>query len=146
MKRVLHSPKDRDEIYQRFIAYVEEWKVRLLLREWTIDTYLRTSGDDKAGPITTCRPEYHEISIVLRLPDSRETCWTDTELETDAVHELMHALLSTWDAMWQRSHKKLVPQQVLDMLLLVEEQSCTRLAEGFMRTKYPRRKAHKLTD
>lgn len=145
MKRVIHAPKDRDEIYRRFTAYLEEWKIRLVLHEWSIDLYLETEGGT-SGPITTCFPKYHEANIILRLPDGVQACWTDEEMEESAVHELMHVLVSTWDVVWQKTHKKPPPPQVLNMLLISEEQLCTRLAVGFLRTKYPRRKAHKLTD
>ncbi|KKK47756.1 hypothetical protein LCGC14_3152000, partial [marine sediment metagenome] len=136
-----HSPEDRDEIYRRFITYVEEWRIRLVLREWAIDFHLRTEGT-MSGATTICSPKYHEVDILLRLPDDVETCWADEELEESAVHELMHVLMSTWDVVWQKTHKKPLRSQMLNMLLISEEQLCTRLALGFMRTKYPRRKAH----
>jgi len=141
MKRVLHYPRDREEIYHRFIAYVEEWKIRLILREWVIDVHMDTEGD-KLGATAHCRPKYHAADIVVHFPEESEARWTDEEIEDEAIHELIHVLVSTWDAMWQRTHKKPPPTQVTNMLLIIEEQLCTRLAEGFMRTKYPRRKAH----
>ena len=140
MKRVLHSPKDRDEIYKRFRAYVEEWRIRLVLREWSIVLHLETEGDI-SGPTTICSPKYHEAHIALRLPDV-EACWEDEEMEEAAIHELMHILVSTWDLVWQKTHKKPLKGPMMNMLLISEEQLCTRLALGFLRAKYPRRKAH----
>ena len=145
MKRVLYSPEDRDEIYQRFCAYVEEWRIRLILREWEITIHLETEGGVAAAS-TVCQPKYHQSEIVLQLPDGVKARWPDTQIEEDAIHELMHVLVSTWDAVWQRTHKKFPSSQIMNMLLISEEQLCTRLAVGFMRTKYPHRKAHKLTD
>ena len=140
MKRVLHSPEDREEIFDRFFAYIEEWKARLVLHEWDIDVHLETEGES-ARASSHCRPKYHGAEIQLCLPDNLETCWTDREIEDSAIHELMHILVSTWDAVWQRTHRKPLPDQVLNMLLISEEQLCSRLALGFMRTKYPRRKS-----
>ena len=145
MKRVLHTPKDRDEIYQRFRAYVEEWRIRLVLREWSINLHLGLEGDSSGGT-TICYPKYNEADIMLRLPEGLEACWTDEETEEAAIHELMHVLVSTWDVIWQKTHKKPLGAPMMNMLLISEEQLCTRLALGFMRTKYPHRKAHKLTD
>jgi hypothetical protein len=145
MKRVLHSPKDRDEIYRRFLAYVEEWRVRLILREWAITVYREAEGE-KSGATANCSPKYHEVTITFTLPPDRESCWTDEEIENEAIHELMHVLVSSWDELWQRTHKKPLPTQMLNMLILLEEQLCDRLTTGFLRTKYLRRKALKLTD
>ena len=140
MKRVLYAPKDRDEIFDRFFAYIEEWKARLVLREWDINVHLETEGDI-ARASSHCRPKYQDAEIRLCLPDNLETLWPDEEIEDSAVHELMHVLVSTWDAVWQRTHRKPLPAQILNMLLVSEEQVCTRLALGFMRTKYPRWKS-----
>ncbi|KKK57504.1 hypothetical protein LCGC14_3053810, partial [marine sediment metagenome] len=98
MKRVLHSPEDRDEIFERFFAYLEEWKIRLVLREWDITLHLEKEAfADKdgggSGASTQARPKYHEATITLHLPD--DTTWTDDEIEDTAIHELMHVLVST---------------------------------------------------
>ncbi len=148
MKRTLHSPEDRDEIYQRFLAYVEEWKNRLVLREWDIILHFETKGlatkaGLRAGGMTECWPQYHRAFISLHITDGSE--WEDSELEDTAVHELMHVIVSTWRVGWQKTHATLSARRG-DVLQIFEEQLCTRLALGFMRTKYPRRKAHKLTD
>lgn len=144
MKRVLHSPKDRDEIFERFFAYLEEWKIRLVLREWDIILHRESEGLEsrhglKGGGQTETWPEYHRAFISLHVPDDSE--WEDCELEDTAVHELMHILVSSWRVGWQMTHKRLLPQ-TQEVLQVFEEQMCTRLALGFMRTKYPRRKAH----
>jgi hypothetical protein len=144
MKRVLHSPEDRDEIFERFFAYLEEWKVRLVLREWDIILHRELEGLDtqwglKAGGQTECWPQYHRAFISLYVPDDSE--WEDRELEDTAVHELMHVLVSPWRVAWQATHRGSSPQRD-GVLKVFEEQLCTRLALGFMRTKYPRRKAH----
>ena len=141
MKRVLHSPEDREEIYERFKAYTEEWRIRLVLREWQIDLHLEPEAD-YAGASSVCRPKYHTASVMLCLPDKPEASWPDEQIEEDAVHELMHVLVSTWDMVWQKTHKKPLGTPMLNMLLIPEEQMCTRLACGFIRAKYPRRKAH----
>lgn len=148
MKRVLHSPEDREEIYERFIEYICEWKDRLVLREWSIGTHLEL-GDFKqdgarSGAFTETHPKYHEATVTLHLPNGTE--WVDEEIEDTVIHELMHVLVATWRAVWERTHRKPMPFQMSNMLLISEEQLCTRLALGFIRTKYPRRKAHKLTD
>jgi hypothetical protein len=144
MKRVLHTPDDREEIYQRFMAYLDEWKVRLVLREWSITLHLDTKDfkqeGAKSGAFTEATPKYHDALISLHLPDGVE--WSDEEIEDTAIHELMHVLVSTWFAVWSRTHRKPLLPQMYNMLLVLEEQLCTRLALGFMRTKYPRRKAH----
>lgn len=144
MKRVLHSPEDRDEIFERFFAYLEEWKIRLVLREWDLILHRSHEGTESrygllAGGRTECWPEYHRAFISLHVPDDSE--WEDSELEDTAVHELMHVLVSPWRTGYQRAHKGL-SRQTKEVLQLLEEQLCTRLALGFMRTKYPRRKAH----
>ena len=144
MKRVLHSPEDREEIFERFTAYVEEWRIRLVLREWAISTHLEKKDfkqdEGKSGAFAASQPKYHEATITLHLPD--DSTWADEEIEDTAIHELMHVSVSTWFAVWSRTHKKPLPPQMMNMLLISEEQLCTRLALGFMRTKYPRRKAH----
>ncbi|KKL74673.1 hypothetical protein LCGC14_2062520 [marine sediment metagenome] len=145
MKRVLHSPKDRDEIYQRFLAYVEEWRKRLILREWEVNIHLKTEGET-TGATARCVPKYHLVVINFTLPDDVESCWSDEEIEDTAIHELIHVLIASWDDLWQRTHKKPLPFRMLNMLTLLEEQLCDRLTTGFLRTKYPRRKALKLTD
>ncbi len=145
MKRVLHTPEDRDEIYERFATYLEEWKIRLVLREWSIVLHLEGESFSKkdgggSGASTQTYPKYCEAKITLRLPD--DATWTDDEVEDTVIHELMHILVSTWFAVWERTHAKPLSPQMYNMLLISEEQLCTRLALGFMRTKYPRRKAH----
>ena len=113
--------------------------MHLVLREWDIDVHLETKGDSSRA-YSYCRPKYHVAEITLCLPEDIETVWADREIEDSAIHELMHVLVSTWDVVWQRTHRKPLPSQMLNMLLISEEQLCTRLALGFMRTKYPRRK------
>ena len=144
MKRVLHTPEDREEIFELFTAYVEEWKIRLVLHEWGIYFQLESTdfplGGSLAGVVTDSYPKYHEATMTLHLPDG--TAWAQEEIEDTAVHELMHISVSTWRATWERTHRRRMPFQMLNMLLIPEEQFCTRLALGFMRTKYPRRKAH----
>ncbi len=143
MKSAFHTPKDRKEIYHRFISYVEEWRVRLAIREWEIT--IRLEEDDfkqdscSSGAFTEARPKYHEALITLHLPDGAE--WTNAELEETAIHELMHVLVSTWFAVWERTHEEPISPSIHNMLLITEEQLCSRLALGFKRTRYPRRKA-----
>ena len=145
MKRVLSAPEDRQEIFDRFFAYIEEWKIRLVLREWDIILHLEGSAfkakdGGGSGASTETHPKYNDATLTLRLPDG--TTWTDSEIEDTAIHELMHVLVSTWFAVWERTHRKPLSPQIYNMLLVSEEQLCTRLALGFMRAKYPRRKAH----
>jgi len=144
MKRVLHAPEDREEIFSRFFNYLEEWKIRLVLREWDLLLHLEPEGMEtcsgkRGGGRTETWPEYHRAFISIHIPDGSE--WEDAELEDTVVHELMHVFVSTWRVGWQMTHRKL-SQERTDVLKVFEEQLCTRLATGFMRTKYPRRKAH----
>ncbi len=142
MKRVLHTPKDRDEIYRRFITYVEEWRVRLVLREWSIVMHLETTDfkqdGRKSGAFTEALPKYYEATITLHLPGGEE--WANNTIEDMAIHELMHISVSSWCAGWEGTHLKPLPTRIANTLIFMEEQLCTRLALGFMRTKYPRRK------
>lgn len=122
--------------------------MRLVLREWGIsflldlDDFPQDQG--KSGVITEAQPKYHEATMTVYIPD--DATWPDEELEDIAIHELMHISVSTWRAVWERTHRRPMPPQQYNMLLISEEQVCTRLTLGFMRTKYPRRKTHKLTD
>ena len=144
MKRTLCAPRDREEIFERFFVYLEEWKVRLVLREWDLILHreaesLETQWGLKGGCSTECWPQYHRAFISLYVPDDSE--WEDGELEDTVVHELMHVLVSPLRTGYQRAHKGL-SSQTKEVLQILEEQLCTRLANGFMRAKYPRRKAH----
>ena len=70
------------------------------------------------------------------MPDDPEV--ETEELEEIAVHELMHILLSPWNEGWQAAMGKRLKEEMKDVLLIMEEQACTRLACGYMRTKYPK--------
>ncbi len=135
---------DVDDIQDHFVAFLSEWKTRLpALRSWVLNIHVTTDKMPKhaaygaqTGAYTEAWSKYENATINLHLPDKVHV--EVEELEEIAVHELMHILLSPWNESWQMAMGKRLTEEMKDVLLITEEQACTRLACGYMRTKYPK--------
>ena len=133
-----------DAIQARFVAFLSDWKTRIpALRSWALNVHVTTDPlpkqaayEAKTGAYTEAWSKYEDATINLHLPDDPNI--TDEELEEIAIHELMHILLSSWNEAFKTACGKKLTEEMEDVLLILEEQACTRLACGYMRTKYPR--------
>lgn len=133
------TPEQADIIFGLFVEYVSEWKTRIpVLRCWSFNFHqLRekmTNGhSSETGAHVEYFPKYEDATVTVYLPDGVE--WNEMDIEETSVHELMHCLLSTLLEACI-TYMEVTPQ-VEEILSLLEEQTCTRLACGFMKTKYP---------
>ena len=136
--------KGVNEIQDNFVIHLSEWKDRIpALRSWVLNIHVTTDSlpkhaayEAKTGAYTEAWSKYENATINLHLPDDPEV--ETEELEEIAVHELMHILLSPWNEGWQAAMGKRLKEEMKDVLLIMEEQACTRLACGYMRTKHPK--------
>lgn len=132
-----------DDVQDRFAAFISDWKVRLpALRSWSFNLHVTTDPmpetaayKARSGAYTEAWSKYEDATINLHLPD--EISMTNEEIEELAVHELMHVLISPWNEAFKTAMGKALTEPMEDVILILEEQVCTRLACGFMRTKYP---------
>ncbi|KKM81490.1 hypothetical protein LCGC14_1329350 [marine sediment metagenome] len=134
-----------DEIQDRFVEFLSEWKTRIpALRSWALNVHITTDPMPKhmayaakTGAYTEAWSKYEDATINLHLPPE-DLSVTKEELEEIAIHELMHILTSPWNEGWQAAMGDKLTEETTDILLIMEEQVCTRLACAFMRTKYPK--------
>lgn len=133
-----------EEIQDHFTAFLSEWKERIpALRSWALSVHVTndhmpkfTSYSAKTGAYTEAWSKYEDAVVNLYLPED-EPSISSEELEETAIHELMHILISPWNESWKAAMGKKLTEALEDVILIMEEQVCTRLACGYMRTKYP---------
>ena len=134
-----------NEIQDHFAAFLSEWKTRIpALRSWSLSVHVTNEPmpkfaaySAKTGAYTEAWSKYEDAVINLYLPED-DPSLSSEELEETAIHELMHILISPWNESWKAAMGKKLTEALEDVILIMEEQVCTRLACGYMRTKYPK--------
>lgn len=133
------TPEQADIIFGLFVEYVSEWKTRIpALRSWSFNFHqsrekMLNGHSSETGAHVEYFPSYEDATVTVFLPDGVE--WNEADIEETSVHELMHCLLSTLLEACI-AYITVTPENE-KILSLLEEQTCTRLASGFMKTKYP---------
>lgn len=129
MPRVYRSPKDNEAIREAFAEYITDWKPRLDLEGWEITLHtaaesetIHGSGDPEAGATTKVSPDYLRATICIYLVPDTE--WAAEELESTAVHELLHIILYRVTS-FADEHKK--ESMLCKQYHYAEEEVCTRL-------------------
>lgn len=138
-----------DEVQDYFATCISEWKDKLpALRAWSFNLHITTDPmpeaaayKARAGAFTEAWAKYEDATINLHLPDD-ELSISAEDLEETAIHELMHVLISPWNEAFKTALGDRLTETLEDIILIFEEQVCTRLACGFMRTKYPSHPEH----
>lgn len=143
--KVYHTPDDAEAIFDLFVSCISEWKSRITaLRAWSFNFHLLREKMSEhhvnyqateTGAHITYWPKYEDAVVNVYLPDDVE--WTAEDIEETSVHELMHVMLSTLLEAYAIFLDEVASGEIFEVLNLLEEQLCTRLACGFMKTKYP---------
>jgi hypothetical protein len=127
----LRKIADQDTAFALFDEYARLWLEPLGLHTWMIELIRNVDpAADAEWASCIANPQYHTATIEMNPRRFAEQSFTPLQIESVAVHELVHAIL------WPGYNEVANPQIPEDVRSYFEEVAADQLAHALMMAKY----------